>query len=424
MGIKLVRRRRAGGDGCPAPLSRVPEGGPPEKLGRLNLFDLIVIVVIVAAAVGGYRAGFITRVTSWIGLALGLAMAVLFAPRLLNALQTSADPQLRALITVAALVLVASFGATLGEIAGAHLRQRIPAGGARQVDRAAGLVVAGLGVLVLVWLLLPALAEVPGDVSAQVRNSKIAQAVDRAAPNAPGPLQALRDLVQGANFPEVFEGLRPSPGGGGPPPEATALPDAVVAQVTASTVRVSGSACRHVLEGSGFAVASNLVATNAHVVAGVEEPTVQTPAGRRIGAEVVVFDPNRDLALLSVPNLDETPLPVANAEVGEEGAVFGHPGGQVEVEVSPARITQRVNALGRDIYGGRSSQRDVLVLAANLQPGDSGGALVNTDGEVVGVAFAIAPDEPSTAYALNSTELRDVLNTPRAGAVDTGSCIR
>ncbi|MGH9279858.1 MAG: MarP family serine protease [Acidimicrobiales bacterium] len=389
----------------------------------MNLFDLIVIVLIVAAAIGGYRAGLITRVTSWIGLGLGLAAAVLIAPRLVGALRNSADPQMRALIAVAVLVLVASFGATLGEMVGISLRRFIPSGAARQLDRAGGAVVAGFGVLVLVWLLLPALAEVPGDVSAQVRNSRIARAVDQAAPSAPAPLQALRDLVQDANFPEVFSGLRPSPGGG-PPPESTALSPELVQQVGRSTVRVSGEACSHVLEGSGFAAENDVVVTNAHVIAGVDQPTVQTPEGRRVRARVAVFDPVRDLAVLEAPGLGETPLPLGRAEVGDEGAVFGHPGGQVDLEVSPARIVQRVDAVGRDIYGSRTSERDVLILAAGLRPGDSGGALVNTSGEVVGVAFAIAPDEPNTATALNSTEVRAVLAAPRRAPADTGNCIR
>jgi S1-C subfamily serine protease len=80
--------------------------------------------------------------------------------------------------------------------------------------------------------------------------------------------------------------------------------------------------------------------------------------------------------------------------------------------------------VGRNLYDTQPIQRDVLILAAELAPGDSGGALVDTGGTVVGVAFAIAPDEPGTSYALNSGELQDVLDTPRAGAVDTGPCIR
>ncbi|MCA1845836.1 MAG: trypsin-like peptidase domain-containing protein [Actinobacteria bacterium] len=158
-------------------------------------------------------------------------------------------------------------------------------------------------------------------------------------------------------------------------------------------------------------------------MAGVRQPTVQTPTGRRLRADVVVFDPNRDLAVLDVSGLGEDPLAVGTAHVGDTGAVFGHPGGQIDIDVSPARVAQRINALGRNLYDSQMTRRDVLLLSAHLMPGDSGGALVNTDGMVVGVAFAIAPDDPTTAYALNSTELNAALAAPRASGVDTGPCL-
>ena len=392
--------------------------------GALNLFDLILLAFIAGAVVGGYRAGFVTRVISWIGLGIGVAAAVTFGPSVLEPLASAADPQIRALITIGLFLVAASLGATLGEIAGMKLRRLIPIGPIRMVDRAVGAVVGGLGVLVLLWLLLPALSEVPGDVSAQVRESALARAVDRVAPTAPGPIQDLRNFVQEADFPRVFEDLRRAPSTG-PPPEASGLDPDVEDRVAASTVRISGPACGRVLEGSGFSPEAGVVVTNAHVVAGVDRPQVQTPSGRRLQATVVAFDPQRDLAVLAVPNLGATPLPIADASVGDTGAVFGHPGGQIELEVSPARVEQRVKALGRNIYDSAVIRRDVLILASELRPGDSGGAFVNGDGAVVGVAFAIAPDDPGTAYALSSSELRAALDEPRSsGGVDTGPCIR
>ena len=372
---------------------------------------------------GGYRAGFVARAISWFGLAVGVALAVWLAPLIVNPFKQSVDPQIRALMTIGIFVSLASLGATIGEVGGISLRRLIPPGPARQVDRAVGAGAGTLGVLVLLWLLLPALAEVPGAISSEVRNSVIARAVDEAAPRAPGPLQALRNLVQDADFPKVFEGLQPSPSSG-PPPEASGLSAAVVERVTESTVRVSGTACGHSVAGSGFSPEPDVVVTNAHVVAGLDQPSVQRPDGRRLRGRVVVFDANRDLAVLEVDGLNQDPLTVGSAEIGAMGAVFGHPGGQVEIEVSPARIERRVSAIGRDLYDSQATRRDVLILASELAQGDSGGALVDTEGTVVGVAFAIAPDEDGTAYALHSSELQEVLDVPRAGAVDTGPCLR
>jgi S1-C subfamily serine protease len=365
----------------------------------------------------------VARAISWLGLAVGVALAVWVAPLIVDRFKETVDPQVRALMTIGIFVTAASLGATVGEVAGISLRSLIPPGPLRQVDRLVGAGAGALGVLVFLWLLLPTLAEVPGDFSAQVRNSSIARFVDEAAPRAPGPLQALRNLVQDADFPRVFDGLQPSPSGG-PPPEATALPNSVIARVTQSTVRVSGTACGGVVAGSGFSPEADVVVTNAHVVAGVDRPSVQRPDGRRLRATVVVFDPRRDLAVLEVDGLNQDPLDIGAAEIGEDGAVFGHPGGQVDVEVSPARVERRVSALGRDIYDNGPTRRDVLILASDLAQGDSGGALVDTDGIVVGVAFAIAPDAPGTAYALHSEELQEVLDIPRAGPVDTGPCLR
>ena len=363
------------------------------------------------------------RVISWLGLAVGVALSIWVAPLIVDLFRQSLDPQVRALLTIGIFVTLASLGATVGEVGGITLRTLIPPGPLRQVDRLVGALAGSLGVLILLWLLLPALSEVPGSISAEVRRSVIAQAVDEAFPRAPGPLQALRNLVQDADFPKVFEDLAPSPSGG-PPPEASALPGAVVDRVTQSTVRVSGMACGNVVAGSGFSPEEDVIVTNAHVVAGVDQPSVQRPDGRRLRGRVVVFDSDRDLAVLAVPGLGQTPLTVGSAEIGEEGAVFGHPGGQVEIEVSPARIDRRVNAVGRDLYDSHSTQRDILILASDLAQGDSGGALVDTDGSVIGVAFAIAPDRPGVAYALHSSELREVLDVPREGPVDTGPCLR
>jgi S1-C subfamily serine protease len=126
---------------------------------------------------------------------------------------------------------------------------------------------------------------------------------------------------------------------------------------------------------------------------------------------------------LHVPGLNQAPLATAVAKPGATGAVFGHPGGQSALAVSPAAIRQQVTAVGRDLYDSRETRRQVFILASDLAPGDSGGALVNSLGQVVGVAFAIAPDRPGTAYALTTEELRPVLANAGAIGVNTGPCL-
>ncbi|HWC10133.1 MAG TPA: trypsin-like peptidase domain-containing protein, partial [Acidimicrobiales bacterium] len=195
------------------------------------------------------------------------------------------------------------------------------------------------------------------------------------------------------------------------------------ARVAASTVKVEGHACRSRRDGSGFTVGPEVVATNAHVVAGQREPTVVRPAGARLPAVVTAYAPGRDLALLRVPGLDQSPLPLGEPQARTTTAVFGHPDGQDPLQVSPALIRRQLTAKGYDLYATRLVRRDVLVLAADLRPGDSGSAVVDPSGAVVGVAFAISLSTEDMAFAITSDELEEVLATNRGTPVGTGQCL-
>jgi S1-C subfamily serine protease len=387
----------------------------------VDLLDLLIILFAVSAVIGGFRLGFIARAASWIGLVLGLAIAAHFLPDVVDALRGS-PPGNKLLIVAATLIGAGFVGQALGLLVGASFHARIPVGTLRQVDRVVGAVAGALGVIVAVWLLLPAMSDVQGWSSQQARNSVIARAIDGTFPRPPDTLQALRRLVGSNDFPRVFDALRPSQNTGAPP-GAIPLAAGVQDRVAASTVKVEGIACRRIQDGSGFSAAPDLIVTNAHVVAGEKQTSVITPSNRRLKATVVQFDPNRDLALLRVPGLGQAPLAIATAKVGTEGAVFGHPNGQTPLAVSPAAIRQQVTAVGRDLYDSHETRRQVFILASDLAPGDSGGGLVNPVGAVVGVAFAIAPDRPGTAYALTSDELRPVLAAGGTAAVSTGPCL-
>jgi S1-C subfamily serine protease len=210
------------------------------------------------------------------------------------------------------------------------------------------------------------------------------------------------------------------------PPPAPAIPGAaptVAAQVAASTVKVSSTACGFLLQGSGFSPAPDTIVTNAHVVAGSTRAQVLRPDGRSLPASVTAFDPSRDLAVLHVPGLGQAPLGLGTAVAGEVAAVFGHPRGQAAIEVSPARVLRRVTTDIGDIYDRPTAPRQILVLNADLEPGDSGAPLVNSAGKVIGVAFGVANLRRSTAFAVASEELGPVLAQSRTGPVSTGPCL-
>ena len=389
----------------------------------MNLLDVVVLAAIVSAALGGFRVGFLARVASWIGVGLGFFVGLRLLPGVLATFDLP-TPSGRLLVAITVLIVGTFIGQALGLVIGHRVRGVLPVGGARTIDRAVGGFAGALSIVVVLWLFLPTLGDVAGWPAKQARGSALARAVNASFPDPPDATQSMRRLVDEQTFPRVFEGLQPAPDAGLPPVDSGLDPE-VQAAVTDSTVKVMGEACRRIQEGSGFVVSENVIVTNAHVVAGEDDVDVVRPDGKRLRADVVVFDPKRDLAVLRVDKLGMAALGRAKAEQGMTGAVFGHPGGQELVRAAPARISDEVTADGQDIYGADTT-RQVFILAANLRPGDSGGPLVDRAGKVVGVAFAIAPDRPGTAYALTGAELDGVLaqftKDPKARA-DTQSCL-
>jgi len=389
----------------------------------LNILDVILIVAIAIAGYTGYRFGLAARALSWAGLAVGLIVGVEFVDDIARALQGS-TPRTRLLASLAFLLLVALIGQSLGIALGSLVRRHLPAvGGIRIADRVAGGITGAIGILVVVWLLIPGLANAPGWTARAVRGSAIVRQIDRVAPKPPSSLSTLGRLVGDAPFPEVFRQLTSSDVGS---PPSQGLPAALSNRISLAVVKVEGQACDTIQQGSGFVAANGLVVTNAHVVAGERSTTVTVPSQGRLDAFVVAFDPARDVAVLRVRGLTVAPLPIVDAQIDETGGVFGYPGGGPEQQAS-ARVGQRIVAQGTDIYRSAPTHRDVLVLAAKLFPGNSGGPFVDAKGNVAGVAFAVDPGAASTAYALATDEVNAVLHPVEVAGggqlVDTGNCI-
>jgi S1-C subfamily serine protease len=402
-----------GAHGVPHPCA--PAGQP-----ILNTLDLLVVALAAGAALGGFRLGFLTRVSSWIGLSLGVVIGSLVLPSLLRALDDASSAQLL-FVTLGILLGAAFVGQAVGLLIGSQLHATLPRGTVRSADRAAGGVAGVIGVFIGFWVLLPLMADVPGWFATQARTSSIARFVDDRFPEPPDTVETLRRLVGEDQFPRVFDALERTPDVG-PPPTSTNIPQPVVDQVVPSTVKVEGVACRRIQEGSGFVVGDGLVVTNAHVVAGEDETILQRSDGSEVRARVVAFDPNRDLAVLAAPDLDRPAMDRDQIAEGGVGAAFGHPQGG-PLRAAPFSVGQITTAQGTDIYDRNDTTREVLILAADLEPGDSGSALVDPDGDVVGVVFAIALDRPGVAYALAMSELEAVLAGDLSRPVDTGPCL-
>ena len=389
----------------------------------MNVLDLVIVAAMIAAGYFGYRLGFVARVVSWAGLALGIVLAVAFVDDVMGLLSSQAS-QTKLFVALLFFLVLATAGQALGYAAGLALRSRLPSTqGVHRSDRAGGAVVGVVGVLVAVWLLTPALASAQGWPARAARDSQIVRAIDSYGPDPPPQAQRLGRAVAEGPFPEVFARLN-GPGGVGAPPTRALAPD-VAARVASSVLKIEGEACDQIQAGSGFVAGADLVVTNAHVVAGEPRTEVETNDGRQLSATVVAFDPERDVAVLRVRNLRLFALPFVDGAEGTTGAVFGHPGGG-PLRIAPARIAETVNAAGTDIYRTGRTNRRVHVLAADLAPGDSGGPLVDQQGRLMGVAFAVDPGQESTAYALTRGEVDGVLGpvlNGRQTPANTGPCL-
>jgi len=385
----------------------------------MNALDAALVLVAIGALVAGYRLGFTTRVLSWIGLGGGLLVGVRALPWVLDRMDGATRGQL-IVVALAVVLAGAVLGQTIGLALGVRFAPRPRSAITRRADRLLGAVAGLVGVCALIWLLLPLLANTGGWTADLTAHSSIARAFAEDLPTAPDASQMVETLVGPSQFPAVVQDLDPA-APASPPPASTGLSPAQQAQVARSVVKVEGVSCQRILDGSGFVAADGLVVTNAHVVAGEPTTDVVRDDGTRLSATVVAFDPERDLALLSVPRLGRPALPLGTPSTGQRGGVFGHPGG-APLRIAPFQIERRITATSNDIYGDNHVSRQVLELAAGLAPGDSGSAVVDVQGDVVGVAFAVSTDQRNLAYALATSELDAVLAQPHTRAVATGNC--
>jgi S1-C subfamily serine protease len=281
----------------------------------------------------------------------------------------------------------------------------------------------GVGVtLLVVWLLASTFARTSA-FATEIQNSRILQSLDRSLPPAPDVVVKLERALGTGGFPRVFVGLEPSPAPPVTGPNADAV-NAAANAARAATVRVEGLGCGGLLEGTGFVAGPGLVATNAHVVAGITRPIVVDANGDH-PATIVSFDPDLDFAVLRASNLAASPLPVAdtNEPRGTVGAVLGYPGGG-RFTVSPAAILERTSAAGRNIYDQGLIRRDIYTLQSVVRPGNSGGPVVTPDGTVVGVVFAMSTTNPNIGYALTSAEVVPELDRAagQRSPVSSGAC--
>lgn len=400
----------------------------------MNVLDILLLVAAVWFAIVGYRQGFVVGILSVIGFLGGGLVAVYLLPVIWSALTDDSEVSTSAAIVAVVIVIVcASVGQAFTTHLGNKLRRFITWSPARALDATGGALVNVVAMLLVAWLIGSALAgtSLP-TLGKEVRNSKVLLGVSRVMPDQANTWFTDFSSVLAQNgLPQVFSPFANEPITEVRPPDPALVGSPVAARAKQSIVKVVGTApsCGKVLEGTGFVFDERRVMTNAHVVGGVDEPTVQIGGeGRLYDAKVVLYDWERDIAVLDVPDLKVRPLEFADfedgdARSGDSAIVAGFPENG-SYDVRSARIRGRINANGPDIYHRGTVRRDVYSLFATVRQGNSGGPLLTTDGKVYGVIFARSLDDADTGYALTADEIREDITLGRTAnqQVDSQGC--
>ncbi|GAA2964088.1 MULTISPECIES: MarP family serine protease [Streptomyces] len=399
----------------------------------MNVLDILLLVGAVWFAVIGYRQGFVVGILSVIGFLGGGLVAVYLLPVIWDRMTDGSEVSSTAAIVAVVIVIVcASVGQAFTTHLGNKLRRYITWSPARALDATGGALVNVVAMLLVAWLigLLLAGTSLP-TLGKAVRNSSVLLGVSRVMPDqASNWFRDFSSVLAQNGFPQVFSPFANEPITEVSPPDPALVGSPVAARAKKSIVKVVGMApgCGKVLEGTGFVFSDRRVMTNAHVVGGVDEPTVQIGGeGRLYDAKVVLYDWRRDIAVLDVPDLDAKPLRFTDsdddAKSGDSAIVAGFPENGA-YDVRSARIRGRIDANGPDIYHRGTVRRDVYSLYATVRQGNSGGPLLTPDGKVYGVVFAKSLDDPDTGYALSADEIREDIDLGKTSVqqVDSQGC--
>jgi hypothetical protein len=384
--------------------------------GRVTPLDWFIVAFTALMALWGYAQGLIVGALSLAGFAGGALLGSRLGPLVLE--EGSRSPY----APLAALIGALGFGAVLAaglELLGFHLRHRL---GSRLgiLDGIGGAVLVGCLGLGLVWIGGAVALHTPGagDLREPIQRSAILQQLNERLPPS-GPI--LQALARFDPFPQI-EGPDPEV----PPPTAAIARDRDVERAGASVVKVLGTACGLGVQGSGWVAGDGIVVTNAHVVAGQDDTTVQVGGeGPRLDAQAIWFDPSNDLAILRAPataGVAALRLNVPAAE-GTSAAILGFPENG-PYDVRPGRLGQTSTVISQDAYGRGPVRRSITALRGLVRSGNSGGPMVDASGRVVTTIFAASvSDGGQSGFGVPDSIVRDALGRA-GGPVDTGPCAR
>ncbi|MBB4896418.1 MarP family serine protease [Streptomyces griseomycini] len=389
----------------------------------MDLLDILLLLVVLAYAASGYRRGLLAGCVSLAGFVGGAVVGVWLLPWVMDLVTPGTT---RA--TVAAVFTVLLPAVAGHELAGRlalRLRGELDRGPLRVADGIGGAAANSVAVLIVAWVAASVLGASSSPlVTSAIRDSRLLGTVQGVMPDTtPGWFSRATSALTEAGFPQVFNPFENESAAEVAEPSGDSVTAAATRAAQRSTVKVEGVAGTQGREGSGFVYARERVMTNAHVVAGIDEPTVRVGGvGRTYEARVVLFDPRKDVAVLYVPELRAPVLRFDDAaERGDSAVVAGYPQ-DGDLNLQAATVASRVQARGQNIYGDRTVTREIYSIRSTVRPGNSGGPLLATDGRVFGVVFARSTSDAGTGYVLTADEVAgDAERAADATApVDTG----
>ncbi len=388
----------------------------------MNIVDAVVIIALISSVVRGQQIGLVRQLGSTLGFVAGLMLSISLSQWVAS---FASDAMLKMLLSTLTLIIVSFSMMLFGEYIGLKLKTRMPVDKVIDyIDNVAGSAMAIATLFLGLWFATAFISLLPQSTAQTlVRQSFTFNSIDRNLPPASQALTSLNHLIEPNNTPLVFSSREPSPDANRTLPPLSDY-TSIVKKLSPSVVRIQGLGCGGIVNGSGWVLSTNRVVTNAHVVAGVASPKVYDANGTH-NARVVLFDAKTDIAVLAVSGLAGKPLPLnmTHLTTSSTALIIGYPGGG-EQQAQTAAVLDRVDALGRDIYGQAKTIRNVYILQATVIPGNSGGPVLDTEGRVVGVVFGTSTTYNNVGYALSLPQIIDDLNSAKAAtqSVSTGAC--
>lgn len=387
------------------------------------------MLLALLAAASGWSSGALAAAFAFLGVVVGATSGLLVAPHVVENLDS---PFTRLLVGLGIVAVMVVIGQIAGQTIGRALRRSISwSSAARFVDSVVGSLLQAAAMLLVAWLVAIPVAARENTVAAQiVRGSEVLARIDTVAPESlkqvPG---TFADVLADTGLPDILGPFTETPMREVQTPDPSLQANPIVQSVQGSVLKVLGRAeqCSRALEGSGVVYAPGRLLTNAHVVAGTNRVMVEVVPEVAVPATVVAYNPDIDVAVLDVPDLQAPPLALGvdrQVNSGDDAIVLGYPGNG-PFTATAARVREQVTLRGPTIYRDAQVERDVYTLRAQVREGNSGGPLIAPDGTVIGLIFGAALDNSETGFALTipqvlpTVDAADGLTAP----VETGRCV-